>query len=149
MTTPLKVYVAGSSKERNERAIPIIKQLRRAGLIITHDWTVDMQQYSSPQHSDVLVPEETRIRCSDDDMNAIRHAHYVLLLSPDERGSSGAWTEFGFALGCAVPVIVTGAGNKRTIFTSKASRLFDNDVDGAAYLIELHQRRVQSAAIED
>lgn len=149
MTTPLKVYVAGSSKEREYRIIPIIRMLQKAGVVITHDWTVDMQQYSNASDSDREVPDAIRIRCADDDFNAIRHSHYVLLMSPDERGSSGAWTEFGFACGQGVPVIVTGEWRKRTIFTSKASHLFATDVEGANFLIDLHQRRMRSAAFED
>ena len=149
MTTPLKVYVAGSSKEREQRAIPIIRMLRAAGVVITHDWTVDMQQYSNAQNSDRDVPDAIRIRCADDDFNAIRHSHYVLFLSPDERGSSGAWTEFGFACGQSVPIVVTGEWRKRSIFTSKASHMFEQDEMGAKFLIDLHQRRMRSAAFED
>lgn len=149
MTTPLKVYVAGSSKERSYRAIPIIKKLQKAGVVITHDWTVDMQQYSNAENSDRDVPDSIRIRCSDDDFNAIRHSHYVLFLSPDERGSSGAWTEFGFACGQSIPVIVTGEFRRRSIFTSKASHMFETDELGADFLIDLHQRRMQSAAFGD
>lgn len=149
MTTPLKVYVAGSSKERHTRAIPIIKKLQRAGVIITHDWTIDMQQFSNAENSDRDVPDDIRIRCADDDFNAIRHSHYVLFLSPDERGSSGAWTEFGFACGQSIPVIVTGEFRRRSIFTSKASHMFETDEMGAEFVIQLHALRMRTSAFGD
>ncbi|SRR5258707_8259771 len=142
--TPLKVYVAGSSVERHKRAIPIIKMLSDSGVIITHDWTADMQQFSNSESSDADVPDKTRIHCADEDFNGIRLANYVLLLVPDERGSSGAWTEFGYACGQSVPVVVTGLHRRRTIFTSKASHMFETDDEGASFLIYLHQRRMRN-----
>jgi hypothetical protein len=132
----LRVYVAGSSVERHDRAIPVIRALYQNGIEITHDWTIDMQNQSSKARSDADVPDDVRLQCSDDDLNAIRMAHYVLLLSPNNQGSSGAWTEFGYALGCGVPVIVTGAFGRRTIFTSKATRVFDLDILGVDWLIK-------------
>lgn len=140
--TPLKVYVAGSSAERHERSIPVIAALKAVGIEITHDWTIDMQQFSNAASSDENVPDEVRLRCANDDFNAIRQAHFVLFLSPDQRGSSGAWSEFGFACGMCVPIVVTGTHRKRTIFTSKADVLFETDQEGIDYLVQLHRRRM-------
>jgi hypothetical protein len=138
MTTPLKVYVAGSSIEREHRAIPIIRKLRKAGIVITHDWTADIGEVSESSIGDSI-----RVRYSDDDFNAVRHSHYVLLLCPQAK-SYGAWIEFGFACGQSIPVVATGEVARKTIFTSKASHMFDTDEEGADFLIDLHERRMKS-----
>jgi len=138
---PLKVYVAGSSRERASRAVPIIAALRKQGLVVTHDWTVDMDKHTSAEHSDADVPDEVRRRCSELDANGVRLADFVLLLAPEERGSSGVWVELGMALTQRVPVVVCGAHNRRTIFTSLAHKLCDTDDEGVRYLSWIQEER--------
>ena len=112
----MKVYVAGASAERNERAIPAMKALRKMGGVVTYDWTIDVNQNGV---ADEFVPEDIRFKCAIKDLNAIRTADYVWLLVP-ENYSTGAWVELGYALGMNVPVIATGKQAKRSIFTALA-----------------------------
>jgi nucleoside 2-deoxyribosyltransferase len=139
MSNPLKVYVAGATVERHTRAIPVMAALREAGVVIMHDWTANMQTFSNAEHSDADVPEHYRKECAVLDMNGVRLADFVLLLAPDERGSSGSWVEFGLACGLGVPVIVAGARARRTIFTSLAYLLFATDGQAVMYLATRHR----------
>ena len=134
----LKVYVAGSVRERIERAIPVIAQLRAAGVEITLDWTIDIDPSANEASSDADVPDVIRRRAAQEDMDGVQRADFVLLLAPDERGSSGAWTELGIALASNISVIVTGAKARRTIFTSMVHRVFDTDAEGVTFLIGEH-----------
>ena len=134
----LNVYVAGSVRERMERAVPVIAQLRAAGVEITLDWTTDIDPSASESRSDADVPDDVRRRAAEDDMDGVRRADFVLLLAPDERGSSGAWVELGVALALKIPVVVTGQMARRTIFTSMAHRVFATDAEGVSFLV--HER---------
>lgn len=145
MNDPLRVYVAGAAIERHARAIPVIAELRAAGVTITHDWTRDLDAFGSAENSDADVPEEVRRRCAELDANGVRLADFVLLLAPYGRGSSGAWVELGMALAHRVPVVVAGAKNRRTIFTSLAHRLIDTDEEAIAYLTAIHHERTRAA----
>ena len=131
----LKVYVAGSVRERMERAVPAIVQLRAAGVEITFDWTTDLDTNANEASSDAEVPDDVRLRAASDDMDGVQRADYVLFLAPDERGASGAWTEFGIALASKVPIVVVGQKGRRNIFTSKAHQAFERDADGIAFLV--------------
>ena len=131
----LKVYVAGSVRERMERAVPVIAELRAAGVEITLDWTADIDPSANETSSDADVPDYVRYRAAQDDMDGVKRADFVLFLAPDERGSSGAWTELGIALASKIPVIVTGQKARRTIFTSMSHRIFATDAEGIAFLI--------------
>lgn len=138
---PLRIYVAGASVERRERAIPAIASLLTAGLEVTHDWTAEMEKYTNPEHSDEDVPETTRKRCAVLDLNGVRTADFVLLLAPNERGSSGAWIEMGFALGLQVPLVISGPRARRSIFASLAYALFETDEEAIKHLVEVQRER--------
>lgn len=140
---PLKVYVAGAMVERAERAIPVMRALREAGITITHDWTTDVQEYSNAEQSDAGVPDDIRYRCAVLDMQGVKDADLVLLLAANERGSSGSWVEFGIAIGRGVPVIVAGEKARRTIFTSLAREIFPSDAEAVAYLAARQRDRGQ------
>lgn len=142
---PLRVYVAGASVERAERAIPAIRMLREAGVAITHDWTVDIDEAAGAANSDADVPEEVRHRCAMEDARGVSTADYVLLLAPNERGSSGAWVELGLAIGLGVPVLVAGPKNGRTIFTSLAAARFATDAEAIQHVVALHRGRTEAA----
>lgn len=134
----LKVYVAGSVRERKERAVPAIAQLCAAGVEITFDWTIDIDQSANEASSDADVPDVVRRRAALEDMAGVQRADFVLFLAPDERGASGAWTEFGIALASKIPVVVVGQKARRTIFTSLAHRVFDTDAEGIDFLVREH-----------
>lgn len=139
--TPLKVYVAGASVERVERAIPTMRALRDAGITITHDWTQDMHESACAEHGDGLVPEADRRRYADEDEAGVRAADVVLLLAPNERGSSGAWTELGIAIGTGKTIVVAGPKGKRSIFTTRAHKMFETDAGAIEWLIDAERQR--------
>ena len=150
----LKVYVAGSVRERMERAVPVIAALRAAHVEITLDWTSDIDPNASESRSDADVADDIRRRAAEDDMGGVQRADFVLLLAPDERGSSGAWTELGIALASKIPVVVTGSKARRTIFTSMAHRVFDTDAEGVSFLVgerlsALDARKAAASFIEE
>lgn len=134
----IRVYVAGAWIERETRAIPVIKALREAGVTITHDWTLDSNEVSNAATSDSELAKEYRLEHAKLDQQGVFTADYVLLLAPTERGASGAWTEFGMALGKGIPVIVAGGQPRCTLFTELAIRIFDTDAEGVAFLTEEH-----------
>ncbi len=131
----MKIYVAGAWIEKEQRAVPMIRQLRNAGITITHDWTVD--EVASTVQSDAHLPPGERQRRAEDDLRGIREADYVWLLTPNERGASGAWTEFGYALGLGIPTLCSGRSWQRTIFTSKATYGLDSDNAALTWLVAL------------
>ncbi len=113
----LKVYVAGAWVEKEERAIPAIKALQAAGVMITHDWTKEGNEYSNATDSDRHMPSAERLERAKADMRGVSDADIVLVLTPKERGSSGMWTEFGIALGTGKQVYIAGENSRRTLFT--------------------------------
>jgi hypothetical protein len=90
-----RVYVAGASSERNERAKPVIAALKAAGYEITHDWTVAVDyEENHPIDDD---SQTTRLYdCAKDDYEGVRTADVFVLLAP-QKLSTGAWFEFGVA----------------------------------------------------
>lgn len=147
----LRVYVAGAWVEKEERAIPVIKALREAGIVITHDWTADENNVSNAVTSDSQLPREYRLKHAQLDRDGVLTAHLVLLLAPRERGASGAWTEFGMALARkeieqadpmrqmlksrTLLVFVSGTNCRRTIFTELADECIESDADAVARII--------------
>lgn len=100
----LKVYVAGASKERYERAIPMMERLRAGGVDVTHDWTVGMT--GAPDSSLSL---EERAQYAAEDIRGVLAADVVAFLAPLKGASSiGAWVELGIALGAGKPVFAAG-----------------------------------------
>ncbi len=129
----VKVYVAGAWVEKEHRASMWMERLRKAGIIITHDWTVD--DVACTVLTDAHLPPGERKKRADDDLKGIDDADFVWLLTPNERGASGAWTEFGYALGTLKPVIVSGLAWERTIFTTRANQGFHSDDEAFHFLL--------------
>jgi hypothetical protein len=93
MTRRVRVYVAGSSAERHERAKPVIAALREAGFTITHDWTQAVDMVSDGAE----LTEEQWSKCAQDDLFGVFEAEVFVFLAP-QKPSRGAWVELGFAL---------------------------------------------------
>ncbi len=118
-----------------------IARLRGKGIAITHDWTVD--ELASTVDTDAKLPLGARERRAKDDLNGVARADVLWLLAPTKRGASGAWTEFGYALGMRhaqremsttdkpLVIVVSGPTWQRTIFTSQAD--FGHLRDEVAY----------------
>lgn len=133
----LSVYVAGAWVEKKERAEKWIAELRKAGVRITFDWTVD--EVPSTPVTDADLPPGERLKRATSDFDGVFNAELVWLLAPNERGASGAWTEFGIALASKAMdgtfVIASGLRAERTIFTSLATRTFKTDEEAFDYVL--------------
>ena len=134
----MKIYVAGASRERNERAKPVIKALREAGIEITYDWTQNVDQYppDSPAPSDEYLQN-----CAQEDHDGVVNADQILVLLPEDSHSTGAWAELGIALGSCVPVMVSGSPQalKKCIFLHMPRvQKFLSDDDAVEWLIKVH-----------
>lgn len=137
MNRPLQVYVAGAWVEKETRSKVWMARLRERGIIITHDWTV--HEVASTVCTDAMLPDGERIKRATEDLWGVRNADLIWLLAPIERGASGAWTEFGIALGREIPIVVSGPTWQRTIFTSLAQAGYEHD-DSAFDKIVNHGR---------
>jgi hypothetical protein len=105
----VRVYVAGSSDER-EIVGHWLLALRKAGAVITHDWTNSEGYYRSST-------EDERRRWARQDLDGVRAANVVWMLAPEGK-SEGAHVELGAALALGKRVLVSGAHARRE------SRLF-------------------------
>lgn len=126
----MKIYVAGAWVEKKERAEKWIAKLREAGFEITHDWTKD--DTPSTTTTDAQLPPGERKKRAEEDFKGVLTADLLWLLAPNERGASGAWTEFGIALGLRgtgrkLKIVVSGRSWQRTIFTALMDNGFEND----------------------
>jgi nucleoside 2-deoxyribosyltransferase-like protein len=149
----IKVYIAGAWAELHDRARPMIAACKTAGIVVTQDWTLDADKTPEVERdSDHSVP--VRIERASGNLAGIRQADYLWLLAPETKGSCGAWVELGYALalrsereygdhttglfGGHPRVVVSGAKNRRSVFTELADRLFDTDQLALAWLIDQH-----------
>lgn len=111
----MKVYVAGASSERVERAKVVMAAIREAGLEVTHDWTIGMT--GSPDSS---LSQEDRAKFAEDDIQGVLDADVIAFLAPLKGNqSTGAWVEFGIAIGLDKPVFASG-DLERSIFCERA-----------------------------
>lgn len=116
MTT--KIYVAGP-RDQAKQVAAYMDGLRRAGYLVTHDWTAGVL---SPGVPDAERTPSIQNAIAQEDMAGIRDAAVVWLLAPSA-GGTGCWVELGYALGISSPaaggwhrtVVVSGAAD-RTIF---------------------------------
>ena len=129
---PLRIYVAGNSSEREDRAKPMIEALRNAGCVISYDWTIAVDQFGANAVS------ETQARLSASrDLAGVRGADVVLALAPAE-GGTGLWIECGAALALGIPLVFACPLPNRTIFSRLALARFETDHEALSYLLEMH-----------
>ena len=131
---PLRVYVAGNSSERGERAKPVIEKLRNAGCVITYDWTVAVDEFGA----NAVGETQARLSASRD-LAGVRGADVVLALAP-ETGGCGMWIEVGAAFALGIPVLFSCPEPNRTIFSRLALARFESDHFAVAYLLEMHRQ---------
>ena len=99
---------------------------------------------------DVDLTEVERLEHAIADLEGVRSANMLWLLAPDTDKAAGSWVELGAALmlrsqnklatdGTAGQpyVIVSGAHNRRTIFTSLASALFPTDDEAYEFIVRM------------
>jgi hypothetical protein len=91
------------------------------------------------------MPEQRRTYAQAD-LDGVLTADVVWLLAANDKGACGSWVELGAALALrqacirahvpAPHVVVSGAKNRRTIFTELTDCLFDTDVAALERIIK-------------
>jgi hypothetical protein len=123
----LRVYVAGAARELDRckrmiaaaRAIPNVE--------ISRDWTPDIDAAQLAGKRDADYSDNERLAFASADLHAVRAAHVVWLLAPEE-GGRGSWVEFGYSLGASFGTkIVSGPHARGSIFTELAHHCVDTD----------------------
>ncbi len=127
----MRVYVASSYSDY-PRARAAMTALRAAGHDITHDWTALADQFPNDD-----APLHLRAQHAREDLQGVRDADVVLLLTPSDRGRGcGCWIETGAALALGKPVIITGPQRARSIFCELAAIQVEEDAAGIAAISE-------------
>ena len=94
--------------------------------------------------SDSALTPEQRRTFAHQDLDGVLSADVVWLLAANGEGASGSWVELGAALAMrtwavreagGMRIIVSGAKNKRTIFTEIADKLFHSDEEALAHIV--------------
>lgn len=116
------VYVAGASAEV-DRIAGYMRELRLAGLQITHDWTIAVDEQRRRGSTDRNLSAPARALAGAWDLEGVTRADVLWLVVP-EVPSSGCWVELGAALVSGRMVIVSG-DHQRTIFSELAQLRFD------------------------
>jgi hypothetical protein len=134
----LHVYVAGAWSEQMTRAKPAMSALRKAGIVVTHDWTL-------PGEADLTVrPEKTEQTLSAHqrrgyalaDLRGVRQADLVwLVVPPREAYGAGCFFEAGAALVLGIPLFVSGPEWRRSIFCELAAMKFETDAEALAAIV--------------
>lgn len=116
MTAPLRVYVAGSSRDL-ERAERVIAELRAIpNVAVPVDWPANMREHGP----DSGLSAEDRVRFAEEDAAGAYFADAFVLLRPTEDAPSvGAWVELGVSIGAAFARLRSG---KRSPFGIIAGR---------------------------
>ena len=131
---PLRVYVAGSSREM-DRARAAMDYVRELGGVITFDWVAEIERVGSA--NDGLTDEQRRSSAAAD-LEGVEACDVFWLLAP-ETPSTGAWVELGIALGLreSIRIIVSGPGSKRSIFSALANIETPSDITAAHHIARL------------
>lgn len=124
------IYIAGSSREvpRVRAAMDIA---RLAGLVVTLDWTRDVELVGQANPPD--ASESDCRRWATADLIAIDRAVFFWLLYP-QHPSPGAFFEFGAAWRAGRTLIVSGPGQNGSIFSALAHGRVEDDAEVHALL---------------
>jgi hypothetical protein len=126
------VYLAGASAE-HWRAEIVAEMLERSGIISLPDrWWETAAEWTGRDHE--WSREESK-RIALEHVRHMRECQLVWLLFP-EKPSLGALFEFGHAF-LRRPVLVTGPGAMRTVYTALADFVADDDRTGASEVFRL------------
>lgn len=106
------VYVAASTGEI-ERAEKAMELVRAADLEVTSTWVEDVRKHGA---NPVAASTKKRLGWAESCLRGVRKAGALWLLMPEEF-SHGAFTELGYALGVQKPVVISGSGLGRSVFT--------------------------------
>lgn len=138
-----KIYIAAYSHEE-DRAKKWMDEVRKAGYIITCDWTPEVARFRALGRPPTF--EERRI-AADDDTKGVLDADIVWILCPAE-GGAGVHSELGIAIGWNAAIeafgnnveepirIIASGAHARNVFASRADHCFDADEDAFAQITD-------------
>lgn len=118
------IYIAGSSSDlaRVKRWQARVAEFTakevaegHSGIEITHDWVaaIEARGEANPQYDTVY----DRLAWANDDLRGVRESNLLWVLMPPGQ-SDGAMYETGYAHAMDIPVVFSGPGCTRTIFTA-------------------------------
>ncbi|HEX6239984.1 MAG TPA: hypothetical protein VFZ61_03785 [Polyangiales bacterium] len=114
----IPVYVAGASREL-PRVQRYVELLESSGLVqITHRWFDAVAAWGVGRDAELTLEQQANHAA--DDLTGVMDAALVWVLWP-ENHSAGAFIEFGFAYGRAIPLVVSGAKASQCIFSALAA----------------------------
>jgi len=119
----IKVYVAGSTRQR-DRAREFFERVRAHGdMCIAYDWLVDVDASDAAGVQDNELSDSDRAKFARADLDGVARADVLVVLAEATPTGRGMWVELGFALGLQraglrSPMIVVSGGDKRSIFSS-------------------------------
>lgn len=119
----LHVYIAGSFRDR-ERVRRCMKEARACGMHVVHDWP-DIIEKSHGE--DRELPVDVAREHALGDIEALRGAHILWLLSPPAGEGRGSWVELGIASEMGKAIVVSGPTCSHSIFTALGERYFRDD----------------------
>ena len=124
------VYVAGSSAEW-ETVSGCVEGLKKAGILVTHDWTQQVRVARAEDKSNKDYPPSYRKTLAWDDLQGVLSARFLWLVTP--KGSTiGAWVELGAAMASGKTIVVSGDASS-CIFGSLADFHFDTHEEALGF----------------
>ena len=104
----MKIYVAGSFKDRTRIRLIWMDKLEQMGYTITHDWTLaEADRYDKDNKPVRDIPYHKK--CAQDDVNGVLHADVVVGIFDNSCSITnyrGTNFELGLAIGAKIPVIL-------------------------------------------
>lgn len=104
----MKIYVAGSWKDRKRIKMTWIDRLQKMGHEITHDWT-KMEDDRLDTIGHPLRDIEYHERCAIADLDGVKNADLLLAIMDSAiefYSQRGTWTEIGAALMKEIPIVL-------------------------------------------
>lgn len=137
-----KVYVAGSSKDR-ERARRFMQRVdAHPKMAVAYDWVKDVDASHANGVQDSDLSDKQRAFFANADLEGVEECDALVLLAEHTPTGRGMWVELGYAIGLnehthpdeAITIIVSGGG-RRSIFTAPGFGLVDFE---CAYSVGSH-----------
>lgn len=136
---PLRVYVAGASKEA-QRCRYMMDAVVRVGAVLTLDWLAAIEKEGAANEG---LTHEKRQHYAKEDMQAVLDAHVLFLLAP-MLPSTGAWTELGIALAAnklrkhKITIITAGpqSAREKSIFCAQGFE-YEYDTQGIDHIFRM------------
>ena len=129
----LRVYVAGSSKER-ERVRAAMDAVRAIeGCELAHDWLAHVEETIAAGKTDADLSDRER-DAAEADLRAVRSSDLLWFLVPESH-SDGAHVELGYAIGLGTAMGIVASGEARgSIFVELVDSRFKHDRNARTHI---------------